>query len=153
MAEKDRCRPFGSSLLEYPSNGPYLTRRSRNQTGSKFRKLEPLANCVQRPMDIDREAHPKKISCQKQQRSVYRGTKGKIRERFRPATKAAENVPGGGHIHSSPTDQRRDGAGLVFSQRLQMSFPRSRFVPLSVQSRSNAIPTAVRGAPAPSPRP
>jgi hypothetical protein len=31
-----------------------LTRRSRNQTGRQIEKLEPLAKCLHRPVDIER---------------------------------------------------------------------------------------------------
>jgi len=51
------------------------TRHSRNQAGFKFRKLEPFAKCVQRPMDIDREAHREKYLARNMQKSYDMGSK------------------------------------------------------------------------------
>ena len=47
-----------------------LTRRSRNQIGPKIEKLEPPAKCLQRPVDIERNARPGIFSARKRDDSI-----------------------------------------------------------------------------------
>ena len=47
-----------------------LSRRSRNQTGRKMEKLEPPVKCLQRPVDIGRNARPEIFSARKRDDSI-----------------------------------------------------------------------------------
>ena len=68
------CALGGSALMNTSIGGGgelrHLTRRSRNQTGRKMEKFEPPVKCLQRPVDIERNARPEIFSAKKRHDSI-----------------------------------------------------------------------------------